>query len=226
MHPDIADQVEMYVDSKDFLVSSIFCVFEDAQISNTFRLLDASGNPVEEKAVIAWLTGINQHFGQLNGSTPDKNPFVLGYGITQEPSVKLPPAEFGPRSFQLSTSSDGVPTLNFLILTDERPISTETDITAGYIEPSFFTTCHTTAHDGILGMSSQLIADKFIGHDLANAYWYGVPNFGGAHINSESISNKVENFHHNLTWGTINEVFLATVLYHMTWWNGKPCPRG
>ena len=162
---------------------------------------------MDGKTVIAWLAGINQHFGSLNGSTPDKNPFILGYSVAQKPKVKVPPAVFAPRSFQLSTSTNGIPTLNFLILADDRAISTETDITAGIIDPSFFTTCHTSAHDGILAMSSKLIASNFIENDVAQAYWYGLPRFGGAHINSEKVSKNVEDYRHEMTWGTQNQVF-------------------
>ena len=87
LHLDIAGQIESFVNSEDLLVSSLFCLFEDAQIADTFRLLDADNNPVDDKTVVAWLAGVNQHFAKLNGSPPDKNPFILGYGVAQHPKV-------------------------------------------------------------------------------------------------------------------------------------------
>jgi hypothetical protein len=128
--------------------------------------------------------------------TPDA-PFVLGYGISQKlPAMKdiVPNADptktprfFIPKSYQLTATPGAIGsdkkqnpgTLNFCMLTyrslnpqtgtlyPERNTNGETDLNAGVLPETLFQVTRTSAHDGVMGFSEDLILNYWIGTVMA-----------------------------------------------------------
>jgi hypothetical protein len=80
---------EEKIDSRSFLASSIFCLFQSTQISNSFTVSTDKGGQLSvdefetidtfNKTVCAYFTTLRS-----SGLPTTDNPFVLGYAITQE----------------------------------------------------------------------------------------------------------------------------------------------
>jgi hypothetical protein len=170
-------QLKHFVDNRDFLVSSIFCLMDSVMIANTFKVIDASGNDHPagnwEKDFILSISSWVQADAKTQGTPTPQNPFVLGYGIRQN----IPPAPgiplFVPQYFQFSTSATSTangeaPTtsaLNFCIKTkDQVPINMQKDGNAGNYYPSLVSQMSILPNeaDGIMAISNGLLYDQFI----------------------------------------------------------------
>jgi hypothetical protein len=170
-------QLKGFVDNRDYLVSSIFCLMDSVNIANTFKVIDATGNDHPagnwEKDFILSISSWVQADAKTQGTPTPQNPFVLGYGVRQN----IPPAPgiplFVPRYFQFSTSAtstaDGeAPTtsaLNFCIKTKEQvPINMQKDGNAGNYYPSLVSQMSILPgeSDGVMAISNGLIYDQFI----------------------------------------------------------------
>jgi hypothetical protein len=62
--PTTQKELEKYVDPSLFLVSSVFCLFESAQIANTFRLSDATGTDFTSGAAADFMNKVSNYFGR------------------------------------------------------------------------------------------------------------------------------------------------------------------
>lgn len=125
------------VKNENYTVTTLFCLFESTRIVNSFKFVDkAKMNKSGSSAADAAASLISNYFAALSdhpsiGSTPN-NPFVLGYGLTQEvgeeTEEQLQRSEhvpyMVPKSFDLTVTagdkqhSNGV--LNYCILTNRR----------------------------------------------------------------------------------------------------------
>ena len=130
------------VPSDTFTASSIFCVMEAAQMTDTFQLTPPPGQPKPSDEKWAILSALvikkfqnrrDDAKGDENSHLPSrKNPFVLGYGIRQnvpdildinpDADTSKTPQYFVPRKVDCTTTpsvgnefTDG--TLNFCMLT-------------------------------------------------------------------------------------------------------------
>ena len=207
LHPDVQSSIEAYVNSQDYLVSSLFCLFESSQIANTLTVADAQGEIIgEDQDIGSWALLMTSHFSEIKKPGKEgKNPFVLGYGVVQNPARDVPPPEFAPKSFQFSTTAEGIPTLNFLLLTGDRKVDINQDPSAGRFPRSFFTTINSAKHDGVLGMCSNQIASDFILKVIVPAFWFGVPSqsFIPGHptnITSDNPNIFKESCSRHITW--------------------------
>lgn len=134
MYPGTYNALKKGIDSKALLPCSLFCLFQGDQIANTFKLINPSGVPVEEEENKGLVGGFMQLFSSKyakptkkaeispasglpvaktdSGLPSPTNPFVLGYGISQDipTNVQGVPA-FNPLNFQFSVteSNTGVP---------------------------------------------------------------------------------------------------------------------
>ncbi|KUJ14210.1 uncharacterized protein LY89DRAFT_736258 [Mollisia scopiformis] len=142
------------VDSRNFLVSSIFCVFQAAQMANTFQLRNPEGKLLElgeapgdfTLTVSKYFTGMQVKEGQM---TPD-NPFVLGYGISQE---LLNIKEVNSEIKQPSRNTHG-----------------ETNPSAGVLDQTLFNKTRTSSHDGVMAFCKEIIFDKYICENLGSKF--------------------------------------------------------
>ena len=225
LHPDVKDSLERYVSSQDYLVSSLFCLFESYQIANTVTVLDAGGKEVGQDGDIgAWTLLMTKYFASMREpGKQGKNPFVLGYGVVQNPARTVPPPEFAPKSFQLSTTSNGIPTLNFLLVTDDRKISVEDDPSAGRFSQSFFTTINSASHDGILAICAKQIVEGFIVKTIGPAFWFGTPTIQSHKLKNQSDSLVVgsENYSRHIQWGSDWNEWDDTILNYRDSWDGN-----
>ncbi len=67
LHSKVAGQLKYFIDSENYLVSSLFCLFEITQIGHTFDVIDTAGRHVTDQALAAWLEGVTLYFGPLKG---------------------------------------------------------------------------------------------------------------------------------------------------------------
>ncbi|ORX91991.1 hypothetical protein K493DRAFT_409035 [Basidiobolus meristosporus CBS 931.73] len=113
-----------YVDPSLFTVSSIFCMFEESTLVNSFMLRDPSGKPVQSledgrlmanlmNSMALYYTTMQKTQKVTGAPTPD-NPFVLGYSISEAlPDLKdfdenidesKTPVYFKPRQCDITTT--------------------------------------------------------------------------------------------------------------------------
>lgn len=164
-----------FVYNESYLVSSIFCVLQSAQLVNTFRGYDDKGN---EMSSGGWSTSFIKcladwfNFDKKSQGTPNpRNPFVLGYGIHQ----KLLPAPgtplFVPRHFQFTTSANettaatGRSSLNFAMVTkDDRRVDLKNDGNAGNWTPSLIVQAglNSDEADGVMVVSNGIFFSQYI----------------------------------------------------------------
>ncbi len=106
IHPDILQSLKSYVNSENFLVSSLFCLFESAQIASSFEVIDATGKKItDSSSMFGWLMATTHYFTNLSKDDEAKNPFILGYGVTQKLKKHLSSqAEFAPTDYHFSTT--------------------------------------------------------------------------------------------------------------------------
>ena len=148
---------EPTVDSRTFLASSIFCLFESTQIANSFKLTNNEGlgvSPDDFQTIQSFSKTVTTYFASLknSGLPTAQNPFVLGYAITQKiatvsavtgrgttekpaPTTDKTPKYFIPRRYDISVTPPpagyGVPgSINFCIQTyrDEAKDQADVDI--------------------------------------------------------------------------------------------------
>ncbi|KAJ4303814.1 hypothetical protein N0V90_002715 [Kalmusia sp. IMI 367209] len=172
---DVKSVLHDYVYNESFLVSSIFCLLQSAQLVNTFRGYDSEGKELSSgqwstsfvKCLADWFD-----FDRKSQATPTpRNPFVLGYGIHQ----RLPPAPgtplFIPRHFQFTTSANnntvasGKSSLNFAIVTkDDRRVDLKTDGNAGNWQPSLIVQAglNRDEADGVMVLSNGIFFNQYI----------------------------------------------------------------
>ncbi|KAK4163760.1 hypothetical protein QBC43DRAFT_289636 [Cladorrhinum sp. PSN259] len=146
-HPETQKALEA-VDSSHFTVSAIFCIFEDALLTNTFEVRDENGKYRENTT--SFMKSVNAYFTDLQravvpGTQTADHPYVLGYGLAQkvpdlrsiDPNLNIDttPKYLIPKGYQVTTTpgyvyADGKPradspysngTLNFCILTWREP---------------------------------------------------------------------------------------------------------
>ncbi|KAL6705342.1 hypothetical protein ACN47E_007152 [Coniothyrium glycines] len=89
----VTDRLGHYIDSQIFTVSTIFCLFEEKSMTESFILLDKSRNPYLGSALGDLRSNVTQYFCDMadewkaNKGTPfatTENPYILGYGISQK----------------------------------------------------------------------------------------------------------------------------------------------
>ncbi|TKX20950.1 hypothetical protein C1H76_6801 [Elsinoe australis] len=188
---NVQHTIKGYVDSRDFTVSSIFCLMQSVKITNTLRATDNKDQPVAQGPFLTdFINSLNAWFGYelaANGVSPvpgtgrnaqniakiPKNPFVLGYGISQvlPPSPGVPlfiPRKFVYSTSQASTADAGA--LNFCMVTqDDRDVDTIKDGNAGNFVPSLAKQIninsfdpHNLEADGIMAISNGAFFNQYI----------------------------------------------------------------
>jgi hypothetical protein len=181
---DVKSALRGYVRDESFLVSSVFCVLEHAQLMNTFVLKTGEGKDLSQgegatgfiRCLIAWFK-IDR---EPQGTPTPRNPFVLGYGIRQkvpsEPVLGIP--LFVPRHFQFTTSTDVDMTLalddrkrrdksslNFAMVTEnERRVDLQNDGNAGAWTPSLIVQAglNRDEADGVMVLSNGIFYNQYI----------------------------------------------------------------
>ncbi|KAJ5726253.1 uncharacterized protein N7483_007610 [Penicillium malachiteum] len=161
--PRAQSQLEKYVDSQVFTVSSIFCLFEEQTMVESFRLLDAERNVVMENPNYS-REGQISHRGQ--------DPGLLQ---AEQFNMSVTPGDGTAQQF-ITTSG----TLNFCMLTqrpgldgDKKVEVDETDFNAGVIKRNFFditksmgkttdTRGYIQGHDGIMAFSKELFHNMWL----------------------------------------------------------------
>ncbi|KAM3064681.1 hypothetical protein ACMFMF_011817 [Clarireedia jacksonii] len=126
--------------NENFTVSAIFFILEAAQISSSFRLLNADGKPPGEAFVAEFASKVFTYYSLLQNripegrATPD-HPFLLGYGLSQKlpditkvaPDVgtKSTPKFFIPKFYNVTVTPSGSKftggNFNFCIMTHWDP---------------------------------------------------------------------------------------------------------
>ncbi|THH11238.1 hypothetical protein EW146_g8116 [Bondarzewia mesenterica] len=153
MHPGAKkaiDNVFKEVPHEDYLVSSLFCLFESTRVANSFSLKDQNGNQVKSDSVAgAFLNSLIITYKNLD---PTQYPYVLGYGISQKiPRPVTGTPLFCPSKFYFSTTpytGDGSQaTLNFCMVngndhsSNDPLVDPEQNPSAGvFSEPFVYTT--------------------------------------------------------------------------------------
>ncbi|KAF4428350.1 ankyrin repeat-containing [Fusarium acutatum] len=203
LHPNLIAELDK-VSSKHFTVASIFCICESTRLADTFELRNEKGELVAEEHQVEFMLKVSRYFSALQKatkpgcSTPD-HPFVLGYGLSQEPqhlndiigTVPInTPKYFIPRDY-LVTNTPGeenskytAGTFNFCILThredDGEPkrdlarTDPKKNGNAGKLQKTFFEVTKTEEQDGIMGFCRDLIFDKFLCDVLAKPFHIGI----------------------------------------------------
>jgi hypothetical protein len=132
------------VDSRTFLASSIFCLFQSTQIANSFKLTNGEGVTLKVEdfqTINTFSKTISTYFTTMknSGLPTTQNPFILGYAITQKipqlsdvtgpgtkdkpaPTTDKTPKYFIPRRYDISVTPPpggfGVPgSINFCLQT-------------------------------------------------------------------------------------------------------------
>ncbi|KAI1178510.1 hypothetical protein F4777DRAFT_537969 [Nemania sp. FL0916] len=178
------------VDSRTFLASSIFCLFQSTQIANSFEVTNEKGSKlgVEDfNTINTFAKTVSTYFTTLKSSNlpTTQNPFVLGYAITQElpklssittHTTDKTPKYFIPRRYDISVTPPpagfGVPgSLNFCLQTfrDKAEDQVDIDITkTASIGCSWNTPAQnivpggkTANHDGVMVVSKRIFLDRF-----------------------------------------------------------------
>ncbi|KAF3904729.1 hypothetical protein ABW20_dc0100609 [Dactylellina cionopaga] len=193
-------QKSLTVDSTIFSVSSIFCLFESGQVATSFEIINDKG---ERNNDVTLRTNMTTQLNVIFCPKPDaegvpnpKNPFVLGYSISQsKPPIQQTsgtithetPPYFLPKSVDLTitpglTSTYSKGALNFCMLTHRLPGETEPTVNplstsqarAGRFEKSFFETLKMKANpgstDAMIAFSSGIFYDNWIVKDVAKRF--------------------------------------------------------
>lgn len=212
MYPGTYNALKKGIDSKALLPCSLFCLFQGDQIANTFKLINPSGVPVEEEENKGLVGGFMQLFSNKyakptkkpeispasglpvaktgSGLPSPTNPFVLGYGISQDipTTVEGVPA-FNPLNFQFSVTGTPLPgfaTLNFLMLTEaiHDSANVEKNLNAGYFRQTFFEPIHATytdatrgtpVFDAVMGISRGLFIRQYLDPQVLSIYTPQIP---------------------------------------------------
>ena len=142
-HDGLTKQLENYVDTQAFTVSSIFCLFEEQTMVDSFKLLGPDRKPVtttvakEAKIrIVDYFSNLQEEIGSGSAVPVPENPYILGYSISQKikptcatdtsASLKNTPSYFKPKQFNTTvTPGEGLGqqwittsgTLNFCLLT-------------------------------------------------------------------------------------------------------------
>lgn len=239
----VRDQL-IQVNTSIFQVSTIFCAFESGKIAQTLILTDDKGvvvnssttqlpNVVNSRATLeAFLFSMSTAFLKKEDSsvTPgqptSKDPFILGYTISQPkgpaPNHADTPACLVPTSFDLTTSEKDEKTggaLNFCMLTNrgKKPFEYEDDdsmrlITldtpkAGYLKPTLFGSLGLAANpgtvDGILMFARDIIVNHWVGGVVIPKLKINIPKLAEA-LRSR-IQNRADNFWDNMDEGALPE---------------------
>ncbi|KAK3370405.1 hypothetical protein B0H63DRAFT_564577 [Podospora didyma] len=89
----VTAKLDKYLDSQIFTVSTIFCLFEEKSMADSFILLGPDRKPVHGSALTDARHNVTLFFADMadqwkdNNGTPyatTENPFILGYGISQK----------------------------------------------------------------------------------------------------------------------------------------------
>ncbi|KAF3931448.1 hypothetical protein ABW19_dt0203236 [Dactylella cylindrospora] len=147
----VADEVKNklgnYVNPQTFTVSSIFCLFEEEEMVDSFQLLDPNRKPIVGGIARDMMKEITAYFSNIQplrekaGIASPEFPFILGYSISQKlsdiskidpkASTANTPPYFIPKQFGLTvTPGEGLDqafittsgTLNFCMLTHRSGI--------------------------------------------------------------------------------------------------------
>jgi hypothetical protein len=105
---------QIAVKSKDFMLSSLFCVLESQTLDSSLLVHDRDGKDAPAEVYKALKELLMHHVDEVAKQAPAgvptiQNPFVLGYGVVQQPASvaaagnPTPPA-FIPREFDLSVT--------------------------------------------------------------------------------------------------------------------------
>ncbi|KDQ12833.1 hypothetical protein BOTBODRAFT_33979 [Botryobasidium botryosum FD-172 SS1] len=174
MHPDAKKGIKdtlAEVNHEDYLVSSLFCLFESTQVANSFALTDANGKAVESTTQVgAWLNSLTKTYELLDAK---KYPYVLGYGVSQKiPQPETGTPHFFPAKFWFSTTpySDDKDqaTLNFTMINgdahDGQLVDPVNNPSAGLLSPALIKLTRATnlQSDGIFAASNNM----FVAHWL------------------------------------------------------------
>ena len=105
----------MATSSKGYLISSLFCALESRTLASSLKVHDSQGKDVDPGVYTALKGLLMSHVDSLASTTAPgipttNNPFVLGYGIVQDPAAiakgaRPTPAAFVPHSFELCVTS-------------------------------------------------------------------------------------------------------------------------
>ncbi|EPS39293.1 hypothetical protein H072_6938 [Dactylellina haptotyla CBS 200.50] len=202
LHSDVIKVLEA-VPSELFTVSSIFCMFSSAQISDSFEIVDENGQALSEALNNVLQTKVAGYFSVLQKrvkpgrATPD-HPFVLGYGLSQKladitkiiPGAKPEdtPLYFVPKSYIMSVTPGKDPkysngTLNFCMATwrpdgmaqrDPNHLDRSKNGNAGKLDQTFFDLTRTSEHDGVVGFCRDLLFDQFLVPEIEKAYFIDI----------------------------------------------------
>ncbi|KAL3419493.1 hypothetical protein PVAG01_09715 [Phlyctema vagabunda] len=187
---------ENTLSSKIFQVSTIFCTFQSGKIASNFELRDRHGAVFTGGGETKIMDHVSNYFSGLTKKaaedghtglpTPD-NPFVLGYGISQDLkkieeidkslSRAKTPRSFVPRHFGLAASKNPA-ALTYGLLTfrddrsKERTIRAD-DMNAGKPEQNYFEMLKVPAnlHDGLMVVSKGVFFDNFIKNSVLGSLW-------------------------------------------------------
>ena len=176
MVPEVEKQLEdkfKSVDTTKFTASSVFCLFQTAQIASSFKLVGPKGEIPTGDERAAMTLRISQYFGELHkqydGKPTADTPYLLGYGIkAMTPKLEVvnqdlktrtaTPEYFIPRRFDVTTTPSKIDddkkftkgTLNFCMQTyraksEDQVALQVTDEGKGRFEHPLFSTTQTPA---------------------------------------------------------------------------------
>lgn len=178
-----ADQLnELEVDDREFLASSVFCLFEASTVTSSLEVIIDGKHIAEDddifRAFKSLILQYTDSFDKNPVAPSEKAPFVLGYGISQTPesmkkasgnpagSEKKPPTAFVPKNFQIITAgkTEKNPTgvLAYGITTYAE------EIAADQKKPEKFITVRQAmdripkSYNGILAISPRLLMDELV----------------------------------------------------------------
>lgn len=195
--PKAAQRGLKKVSSKVFLVSTIFCAFQSATIARNFELRTPEGELFTGEGSTGLMERVSNYFSAINNQVPGKglepgaaptpkNPYVLGYGISQDLkareahpkySTRKTPRALIPASFGFGASPD-YGTFNFGLLTYRdnpalmRSID-KNDKNAGVPDEDYFqiTKCSKDAHDGLMAISQIVFMKEYVVKQICDALW-------------------------------------------------------
>ncbi|KDQ59174.1 hypothetical protein JAAARDRAFT_78014 [Jaapia argillacea MUCL 33604] len=106
MHPNAKQAIQdalKEVAHEDYLVSSLFCLFESTRVANSFKLTDENGIDVQSDTQAgAFLNSLIITYKNIDKT---QYPYVLGYGVTQKiPHPVTGTPAFRPSKFIFSTT--------------------------------------------------------------------------------------------------------------------------
>ncbi|KDQ59181.1 hypothetical protein JAAARDRAFT_655144 [Jaapia argillacea MUCL 33604] len=188
MHPNAKKAIQdalKEVAHEDYLVSSLFCLFESIRVANSFKLTDEKGVDVQSDTQAgAFLNSLITTYNHIDKT---QYPYILGYGVTQKiPHPVTGTPAFRPSKFIFSTTpskeDDGSQaSLNLCMINandhnlSDPLLDPQQNPSAGVFSPPYVyqTRAKNLKCDGVFAVSDALFFRQWLGPTILTPFDIG-----------------------------------------------------